>query len=131
MKAAVYLVAIGALALPIAAACGPRQHDMEAQPAGDSPPEVRVEIENRNRQNAHVYLLLSDERTYLGQVPAQVTRTLSFAARPTQVRFEISFTRGGQGFISQPLAVSPDDQLVLTITADGRLLRCPFARCPR
>jgi hypothetical protein len=106
----------------VVAACGARQTETEA-PAERAPTlDITLEVENRNFNDARVYLLLFGERTRLGQVPAQTTQTFSFAAGPDEVRIEISFIGGG-GFVTEPMAVSPGDELLLQITQDAHRLR--------
>ena len=123
MKAAANLVVVGALALA-ATGCGARQPETkEAAERGPSL-EITLEVENRNFNDARVYLLLFGERTRLGQVPAQTTQTFAFAAGPDEVRIEVSFIGGG-GFVTEPMAVSPGDELVLQITQDAHQLRRP------
>ncbi len=121
MKAVAYPLAIGALAFVIAA-CGARQPAGAGPAERESSLEITIEVENRNFHDARVYLLLFGERTRLGQVPAQTTRTFSFAAGPDDIRIEISFIGGG-GFVTEPMPVSPGDQLVLQITQDAHRLR--------
>jgi hypothetical protein len=123
MKAASYPVVCGALSL-VAAACAAHRPETEA-PAERGPSlEITLEVENRNFNDARVYLLLFGERTRLGQVPAQTTRTFAFAAGPDEVRIEIAFIGGG-GFVTEPMSVSPGDELVLQITQGAHQLRRP------
>jgi hypothetical protein len=55
-------------------------------------------------------------------VPAQTTRTFSFPAGPNEVRIEVSFIGGG-GFVTDPMAVNPGDELVLQLTQNDHQLR--------
>jgi hypothetical protein len=80
--------------------------------------EVTIEVENQNFSDARIYLLLYGERTRLGLVPGHSTRTFSFALPPDDVRIEVRFIGGG-GFVTEPMPVSPDDQLVLQIRPDA------------
>jgi hypothetical protein len=121
MKAAAHPVVVGALAFVIAA-CGAHQPAGEGQAERESTLDITIEVENQNFYDARVYLLVFGERTRLGQVPSQTTRTFSFAAGPDQVRIEISFVGGG-GFVTEPMSVSPGDQLVLQITPNAHQLR--------
>ena len=80
--------------------------------------EATIEVENQNFSDARIYLLLYGERTRLGVVPGHSTRTFSFALPPDDVRIEVEFIGGG-GFVTEPMPVSPDDQLVLQIRQDA------------
>jgi len=90
--------------------------DSEAGP--ESRAEVTIEVENQNFNDARIYLVLYGERTRLGQVPGNSTRTFSFALPPDDVRIEVSFIAGG-GFVTEPMPVSPGDELVLQIRPDA------------
>lgn len=123
MKTAACPAVVGALVL-VVAACAAHQTETEGPIQRASTLDITIEVENRNFNDARVYLLLFGERTRLGQVPAQTTQTFSFAAGPDEVRIEISFIGGG-GFVTEPMAVSPGDELLLQITQDAHQLRRP------
>lgn len=80
--------------------------------------EVSIEVENQNFSDARIYLLLYGDRTRLGLVPGHSTRTFSFPLPADDVRIEVRFIGGG-GFVTEPMPVSPDDQLVLQIRPDA------------
>jgi hypothetical protein len=121
MNRLVQHLTIPVLAL-MAAACGSHRQQTEAPAGSDLNREITIEVENRNFNNARVYLVVFGERTRLGQVPSQTTQTFSIAAGPDHVRIEVSFIGGG-GFVTEPMSVSPGDELVLQITQDAHQLR--------
>jgi hypothetical protein len=99
---------------------GRKSADSEAGPQLQA--ELTLEVENQNFNDARIYLVLYGERTRLGQVPGHSTRTFSFALPPDDVRIEVSFIGGG-GFVTEPMPVSPGDQLVLQIQPDAHRRR--------
>lgn len=96
---------------------GQKGNDDEAEPI--PPAEVTIEVENQNFRDARIYLLLYGERTRLGLVPGHTTRTFSFALPPDDVRIVVSFIGGG-GFVTEPMPVTPGDELVLQIQPDAQ-----------
>lgn len=123
MKAAAYPLATVALAVTITA-CGAAQTGAGTPVGRESQNQITIEVENRNFNDARIYLLVFSERTRLGQVPAQSTRTFSFPSGPNEVRIEVSFIGGG-GFVTDPMSVSPGDELVLQITQNDHQLHRP------
>ena len=109
------------LAAGFSGCTGPKGADSEAGP--HSRADVTIEVENRNFNDARVYLLLFGSRTRLGQVPSHSTQTFSFPLPADDVRIEVSFIGGGRGFITESMPVSPGDQLVLQIMPDAHRLR--------
>lgn len=83
-----------------------------------SRPDVTIEVENRNFNDARVYLVHLGARTRLGQVSGNGTATFSFALPPDDVRIEVSFIGGG-GFVTDSIPVNPGDELVLQIMPDS------------
>lgn len=123
MKAAPHPLATLALAVTIAA-CGAAQTGAGTPVGRESQDQITIEVENRNFNDARIYLIVFGERTRLGQVAAQTTRTFSFAAGPNDVRIEVSFIGGGS-FVTDPMSVSPGDELMLQITQNNYRLRRP------
>lgn len=101
-------------------ACGSHKGpDSEVGPP--SRPDVTIEVENRNFNDARVYLVHLGARTRLGQVSGNGTATFSFALPPDDVRIEVSFIGGG-GFVTDSIPLNPGDELVLQIMPDAHRL---------
>lgn len=121
MTASKNLAALAAFVLMsgLGGCAGQKGTEDEAGPK--TPAEVTIEVENQNFLDARIYLLLYGERTRLGLVPSHTTRTFSFALPPDDVRIVVSFIGGG-GFVTEPMPVTPGDELVLQIQPDAREL---------
>ncbi len=111
---------VTAITLTLGLGCAGRK-GADTGPEPESHAEVTIEVQNQNFYDARVYLLYFGSRTRLGQVGGHSTRTFSFAVPPDDVRIEVSFIGGG-GFVTEPMPVSPGDQLVLLIESDAHRL---------
>lgn len=121
MSAPATQIGITALALlaGLSGCTGPKAVGSEAET--QSQPGVTIEVENQNFNDARVYLVLDGQRTRLGQVPGNSTRTFSFPLPPNDVRIEVSFIGGG-GFLTEPMPVTRGDELVLQIRSNAHRL---------
>lgn len=114
------VVAAVLLAAGLGGCAGSQPADSEAEPRSE--PDVTIEIENQNFNDARIYLVLFGQRTRLGQVPGNSTRTFSFALPPDDVRIAVDFIGGAGGFVTEPMPVVRGDQLVLQIQSNSHRL---------
>ncbi len=121
MKTAAKLIAGGATAM-VVAACGARQAGGEGPAEREPTFEVTIEVENQNFYDARIYLLEFGSRTRLGSVPGNSTRVFRFRAEPREVRVYVDFIGSGD-LTTTGVAVSPGDELVLTLSANAHRLR--------
>ena len=100
--------------------CASQKAGSEVEPRSE--PDVTIEVENQNFNDARIYLVLYGQRTRLGEVSGNSTRTFSFALPPDDVRIEVDFIGGSGGFITEPMPVTRGDELVLQIRSDAHRL---------
>ena len=95
-------------------ACGGRSGSGAPVRPADEREEISVEIQNQNFYQATVYAYRPGNRTRLGIVESQGTRSFDFVWTTGDLRFLIDFLANGC-ILSEPMAVDRGDDLLLIL----------------